>query len=87
MKPLIFLMGLLFNITVFGGNFNPGKFTGDNRPFTSSDYNSFVTLYCSSSPYGYYFTQDGTIWRNHTNMSGNNWKKTSAYFAALAVRL
>ncbi len=25
MKPLIFLMGLLFNITVFGGNFNPGN--------------------------------------------------------------
>lgn len=85
MKPLIFLMSLFFNINVFGGNFNPGNFTGDNRPFTYSDYNYFVTLYCSSSSYGFYFTEDGTIWRNHTNIFGNNWKKTSAYFAALAV--
>lgn len=48
MKPLIFLMSLLFNITVFGGYFNPGNFTGNNRSFTYSDSNYFVTLYCSS---------------------------------------
>ena len=85
MKPLIFLMSLLFNITVFGGYFNPGNFTGNNRSFTYSDSNYFVTLYCSSSPHGYYFTQDGTIWRNNTTFSGNNWQKTSAYFTALKV--
>lgn len=85
MKPLIFLMSLFFNITVFGGNFNPSNFTGDNRPFTYSDSNYFVTLNCSSSPYGYYFTQNGTVWRNHTSIFGNNWKETSAKFSKLAV--
>ncbi len=85
MKPLILLMGLFFNITVFGSNFNPNSYDGDNRPFTYSDSNYFVTLYCSSSPFGYYFTQDGAIWRNNTTEFGNNWRDTTLKFTNLSV--
>lgn len=85
MKPIVLLMSLFFNITVFGSSFNPSNYTEDNRPFTYSTSDYFVTLYCSSSPYGYYFTQDGSIWRNNTTFFGNNWKDTSVKFSNLVV--